>query len=71
MTYKRFKFVKPYKTFDGTIPVGAELTVMKSTIYYNGGMLEPSFYDEFKELILKEMKKPHYLRQVPIPYNKV
>ena len=70
MIYKRFRFVKPYKTFDGTIPVGAELTVMNTTIYYNGGMLQPSFYNEFKELILREMKKPNYLKQVPIPYNK-
>jgi hypothetical protein len=34
-------------------------------------MLQPGFYDEFKELIQKEMKKAHYLKQVPIPYNKV
>ena len=69
--YKRFRFIKPYKTFDGIIPVGGELTVMNATIYYNGGMLEPSFYDEFKDLIQKEMKKPFYLREVPIPYNKI
>lgn len=69
--YKRFRFIKPYTTFDGTIPVGAELTVMDSTIYYNGGMLQPSFYNEFKELIKKEIKKWHYLKPVPIPYNKV
>lgn len=70
--YKRFRFVKPYTTFDGTIPVGAELTVMNATIYYNGGMLQPSFYEEFKVLIQKEMKKGyHYLKEVPIPYNKV
>lgn len=69
--YKRFRFIKPYKTFDGTIPVGSELTVMNATIYYNGGMLEPSFYNEFKKLIQKEMKKSFYLKEVPIPYNKV
>lgn len=68
--YKRFRFIKPYKTFDGTIPVGGELTVMNATIYYNGGMLEPSFYNEFKKLIQKEMKKSFYLKEVPIPYNK-
>ena len=69
--YKRFKFVKPYKAFDGVITPGNELTVLNSTIYYNGGMLEPSFYNECKELIQKEMKKPHFLKEVPIPYNKV
>jgi hypothetical protein len=69
--YKRFRFVKPYKTVDGTIPVGGELTVMNATIFYNGGMLEPSFYDEFKTLIQNEMKKKNYLKEVPIPYNKI
>ena len=69
--YKRFKFVKPYKAFDGVITPGNELTVLNSTIYYNGGMLEPSFYNEFKELIQKKKKKPHFLKEVPIPYNKV
>jgi hypothetical protein len=69
--YKRFKFVKPYKAFDGVITPGNELTVLNSTIYYNGGMIEPSFYEEFKELVQKEMKKSFYLKEVPIPYNKV
>lgn len=69
--YKRFRFIKPYKAFDGIIEPGNELTVLNGAIYYNGGMLEPSFYNEFKELIQTEMKKQHYLREVPIPYNKV
>lgn len=69
--YKRFKFVRPYPSIEGVIGVGNELTVMNSNIYYNGGMIEPSFYNEFKELIQQEMNKPHFLKEVPIPYNKI
>lgn len=69
--YKRFRFIREYKDFDGTIPVGAELTVNEGTIYYNGGMIEPSFYNQFKNLIIQETKRPHYLKEVPIPYNKL
>ena len=69
--HKRFKFVRPYKSFDGVIPVDGELTVINSTIYYNGGMIEPSYYNEFRELIEKEMDKPYYLKEVAIPYNKI
>lgn len=69
--YKRFKFVKPYKSFDGEIAPGAQLDVINGNIMFNGGMLEPSYYKEFKDLIVAEMNKPHYLREVPVPYNKV
>lgn len=69
--YKRFRFIKPYTSFDGVIGTGNELTVLNNTIFYNGGMIEPGFYEEFKELIIKEMKKPYFLKEVPIPYNKV
>ena len=69
--YKRFRFVRPYRSIDGTIDAGNELTVLNGTIYYNGGMLGPAFFEEFKQLIVDEMKKPHYLKEVPIPYNKI
>lgn len=71
MIQKRYKFIKPYQSIDGTIPVGKQLDVVGENIFFEGWMIEPSFYEEFKQLILREAKKPHYLRQVPIPYNKV
>ena len=69
--YRSFKFIRPYKSVEGTIEPGNEIRVLNGTIYYNGGMLHPGFYEEFRTLIEKEMIKPHYLKEVPIPYNKV
>ena len=64
--YRRFKFVKAYKTKDGVLPVGGQIDVINDAIYYNGGMIEPSFYDDFKELVMRELEKPFYLRAVPV-----
>lgn len=71
MVYKRFKFVKPFTCEYGTLPADSELTILKEAIYFNGGMVNPLFYNFFRDLINQEVKKPNYLREVPIPYNKV
>lgn len=70
--YKRYKFVKELKVKEGTFPVGSEITVMNDRIFYNGGMIQPSFYDLFADLIEYEtIKGFKYLREIPIPYNKI
>jgi hypothetical protein len=51
--------------------VDSELTILKEAIYFNGGMVNPLFYNFFHDFINQEVKKPNYLREVPIPYNKV
>ena len=71
MVYKRFRFVKPFTCEFGTIPVDSEITILKEAIYFNGGMLNPHYYGLFKELINSEVKNPCYLKEVPIPYNKI
>lgn len=69
--FKRFKFVKPFVDNGETIPYGSELTIMGTRIYFNGGQIMPGVYDLFYELIMKELEKPHYLKEIKIPYNKV
>lgn len=71
MTHKRFKFVKPFTCAFGTLPIDSEITILKQAIYFNGGMIQPQYYELFRDLINKEVKEPNYLREVPIPYNKV
>lgn len=71
MIYKRFKFVKPFTDQGETIPVGMELTLMGDRVFCNGGQIMPGLHDLFYNLIMSEIKKPHYLREIPIPYNKV
>ena len=45
---------------------------MNDTIYFNGGMVDSMFYDIFRDLIDQELRDGFYfLKEVPIPYNKV
>lgn len=70
--YKRYKFVKELKVAEGTFPIGAEITVMNDRIFYNGGMIQPSYYDLFYDLIEYETNEGFkYLKEIPIPFNKI
>lgn len=68
---KRFKLVKDYTCEYGTLEAGNQFDVVKGFIYYNGGLIEGHWSPFFEKLIREEMEKPNYLREVPIPYNKV
>lgn len=70
-THKKFIFVRPFTCDMGTIPVNSELIILKQAIYFNGGIIQPQFYELFHALIDDEMVDPYYLKEVPIPYNKV
>ena len=65
--YRRFKFVKPFVDHGEVVPAGSELTLMG----FNGGQIMPGLHNLFYNLIMQEIKRPYYLREVPIPYNKV
>lgn len=68
---KKFKFVKEFRSSEGVIPVGSELTVMGSTILFNDYMLQPAYYEDFKNLIASEIDKPKYLKQIPFPTSMI
>lgn len=61
----------PFTDRGETIPVGSELTILGDRIYFNGGQIMPGLYQLFMGLIQSELRKPHYLKEVPVPYNKV
>ena len=69
--YRRFKFVKPFMDHGETVPAGSELTLMGDRVFFNGGQIMPGLHNLFYNLIMQEIKRPYYLREVPIPYNKV
>lgn len=70
--YRRFKFVKNLTVEEGTFLAGSEITVMGNRIYYNGGMIQPTYYDLFYDLIEYETNEGfNYLREIPIPVNKI
>lgn len=71
MFYKRFRLVKPLKVKEGTLLTGAEITIMNDKIFYNGGVVEPAYYNLLADLVEYEMNEGfNYLREIPIPYNK-
>lgn len=70
--YRRFKFVKELTVKEGTFPVNATITIMGNRIFYNDGPIQPQFYDLFYDLIEYELNEGfNYLREIPIPYNKI
>ena len=70
--YRRFRFVKNLTVEEGTFLAGSEITIMGNRIYYNGGMIQPAYYDLFYDLIEYETNEGfNYLREIPIPINKI
>lgn len=68
---KKFKFIKDFHSPEGVIPAGSELMVINSSIYFNDYLIQPAYYNDFKELIAKELDKPKYLKQIPFPTSMV
>lgn len=72
MFYKRFKFVKDCNQPEGTFKAGNEITIMEGRVWFNGGMVDRVHADLLSDLVEYESNEGwNYLREVPIPYNKV
>ena len=71
--YKKFVFVKEFKCPFGLIKPESTLSILNHNIYFNDGQITPVHYDIFYNLIIDEVtNNTHkYLREVPIPYNKL
>jgi hypothetical protein len=70
--YRRFEFVKDFKKSENEVlRKGDEIRLYNNLIYFNGGQVTPAAYTFLSEFLAKEMVKPDYLRETPIPYNKV
>lgn len=71
--YERYMFVKEYKDpeEEGSIPYGAEITIMGNTVYFNGGLVGPAHRDMLLNFVFNEKLRSEYLRKLAIPYNKI
>ena len=69
--YRRFKLIQEYTCEDGTLPVGSDIDVLGDRIMFNGGMIEPQYYRLLYKLITDPELSKKYIREVPVPYNKI
>lgn len=71
MNYRRFKLIQDYTCSDGTLVAGSDIDVLGDRIMFNGGMIQPQYYNVLKELITNPELSKKYIREVPVPYNKI
>ena len=69
--YRRFKLIRDYTCPDGTLQAGSDIDLLGDRLLYNGGMIEPQYYDVLMNLITDEKLSKTYIKEVPIPYNKI
>jgi hypothetical protein len=69
--YHRFRLVQEYTCELGTLPYGSEIDILGDRIMFNGGMVEPQYYGILATLVTDKELSKKYVREVPIPYNKI
>lgn len=71
--YERYMFIKEYNdpNEEGSIPYGAEITIMGNTVYFNGGLVGPAYKEVLMGIVSNEKLRNEYLRKMVIPYNKI
>jgi hypothetical protein len=68
---KKYIFVKDWRTKDGVILKGSDLTITHGCVYFNGGLQSHYFAALFMKLIQDEEKNGfEYLRPEKLIYNK-
>lgn len=67
-----YETVRDYYIGNMSVPVGTQLSVVRGVIYANGGMLEPTYQRILGSLIKSEEDGGfHYLRRLPMKYNRL
>ena len=68
---RKYVFVKDWKTPDGVIPFGSDLTIVHGCVYFNGGLQSHYYASQFMALINHEEKNGfNYLKPMKLIYNK-
>lgn len=70
-TMERWTVVKECPIAGGTIPVNSEIHVVHGCVYFNGGLMESFYQNEFLKLLEQERKRPNYLRKMNNIYNQL
>lgn len=68
---EKWVVVKECPIAGGTLPVNSEIHVVHGCIYFNGGLMDSFYQNEFFSLLNQERKRPNYLRKMQNIYNQL
>lgn len=70
-TMEKWTVVKDCPIAGGVIPSNSEIHLVHGCVYFNGGLMDTFYQNEFMKLLQTERKCPKYLRKENNIYNKL
>lgn len=70
-TMEKWTVVKDCPIAGGVIPANSEIHLVHGCVYFNGGLMDTFYQNEFMKLLQTERKCPKYLRKENNIYNKL
>lgn len=68
---EKWVVVKECPIAGGTLPINSEIQIVHGCVYFNGGLMDSFYQNEFLKLLVDERKKPNYLRKLRNVYNQL
>lgn len=68
---EKWVVVKECPIAGGSLPVNSEIHIVHGCVYFNGGLMDSFYQNEFLKLLVDERKKPNYLRKLRNVYNQL
>lgn len=66
---KKYIFIKPYVTSQGTIPQGSEISFFRGFVYINGGICMGTYANILRNIVEDENLHKEYLKDQIIEKN--
>ena len=70
-TMEKWVVVKECPIAGGSLPVNSEIHIVHGCVYFNGGLMDSFYQNEFLKLLAVERKRPNYLRKLTNIYNQL
>ena len=68
---EKWVVVKECPIAGGSLPVNSEIHIVHGCVYFNGGLMDSFYQNEFLKLLVVERKKTNYLRNLKNVYNQL
>ena len=70
-TMEKWVVVKECPIAGGVLPVNSEVHIVHGCVYFNGGLMDTFYQNEFMKLLANERKRPNFLRKMTNIYNQL